>query len=82
MEKTTMKLTLKIALMISLFCTTAFAGEMGNGGFADGNTDNVCGDMGNGGKCLVSDTTDVNDKDVKDDDILDFVRNFLSKILG
>lgn len=77
-----MKLTLKIALIISLFCATAFAGDMGNGGFADGSTGNLCGDMGNGGKCLTSDTIDDNDKNVKHDDILDFVRSFLSKILG
>lgn len=79
MERISMKLTLKIALVISLFCSTALAeGEMGNGGFA--------GEMGNGGKtctenCLAgsqTDTTTINDKG----DILTFVKDFLTKIFG
>ena len=78
-----MKLTLKVALIISLFCTTAFAGDMGEGGFAgDMGEGSFCGDMGEGGKCLTSDNTDVDDKDVKHEDIFDFVRIYLSKILG
>jgi uncharacterized protein YdeI (BOF family) len=79
MEKLTMKLTIKIALVISLFCATAFAGDQTNGGF--------CGDQTNGGGCLASNPTGAKTIDAKDqkdvkDDLLVLVRNFLAEIFG
>ena len=77
MEKTTMKLTIKIALVISLFCATAFAGDQGNGGF--------CGDQGNGG--FAGNQTSTKTIDAKDQkelkiDLLNFVRDFLAEFFG
>ncbi len=70
----TTKLTLKLFLVISLFCTTVFAGDMGSGGFADD------GDMGSGGKactenCLIEDQPEENP-------FVKFVRQYLISIFG
>lgn len=74
-----MKLTIKIALVISLFCATAFAGEQGNGGF--------CGEQGNGGICVTNNPTEIRTIDAEDqgiiqDDILFFVRDLLVRFFG
>jgi hypothetical protein len=77
MEKIIMKLTIKVALVISLFCATAFAGEQGNGGF--------CGEQGNGGIANnPTSTKTIEAKDQKDpqDEILVFVRDFLARFFG
>lgn len=79
-----MKLTIKIALVISLFCSVAFAeGDMTSGGFAEG-------DMTSGGKtctanCLVDNQTNptiFSDKDLNGSEsyLLIIVKDFLSGI--
>lgn len=73
-----MKLTIKFALVIALFCSTAFAdGEMGTGGRS----------CPQGQTCLVNNptnTTIVTDKDQKgsEDSFLVIVKDFLTKIFG
>ncbi len=71
-----MKLTIKFALVIALFCSTAFAeGEMGTGG-------KTCPQ---GQTCLVSSPTiTVEDKNQNDseDSFLVFVKDFLAGIFG
>lgn len=80
----TTKLMVKLFLIISLFCATAFAedGHMGSGGFADDGSmsaggiaddghmgsGNLDGDMGGGG--------------LTDNQILKFVRGYLFSIFG
>lgn len=78
-----MKLTIKFALVIVLFCSTAFAdGEMGNGGIAPG-------EMGNGGRtctsnCFFDNSTIVtdNEQDNSDNYVLTVVKDFLAEIFG
>ena len=83
-----MKLTLKLILVVCLFCSSAFAegdmtnggfadGEMGSGGFADGDMTSggkADGDQGNGGLT-------VNDPN-QNNPILIFVQKYLFSIFG
>ncbi len=80
-----MKSTIKLFLVVVLFCSTTFAdGNMGGGGFTDGN-------MGGGGKtctsnCLVQnpnvDTKNDTDQKQSEDSILDFVKEYLFSVFG
>lgn len=79
-----LKFTLKILLVISLFCSVALAeGDQGSGGFAEG-------DQGSGGKncvenCLVDNQKMRVFKDNQtesEDYLLTFIRDFLTRILG
>lgn len=73
-----MKLTLKIILVICLFCSSAFAdGEMTSGGLTDGEMTSggkVTGEMTNGGLTA-------NDQN-QTDSILIFVQKYLISIFG
>ena len=79
MENISMKSTIKFALVIALFCSTAFAeGEMGTGGRS-------CPQ--NAQTCFAGNPTDMptdSDKNQKDleDSFLVFVKDFLTKIFG
>ncbi|CAN5505067.1 hypothetical protein BH10ACI1_BH10ACI1_26830 [soil metagenome] len=76
-----MKSMLKIFLVISLFSSIALAdGDMGTGGFTDG-------DMGTGGKtctqnCPTVNQTVKNSKDQEINSVLEYVQDFLARILG
>lgn len=82
-----MKNTLKVFLVIALFCSSAFAeGDMGAGGlWSEGNTTtSLDGDMGAGGRtcpqgqtCLLSD-----ESNTSDDSTLASIVDYLASILG
>ena len=70
----TTKLMVKLFLIISLFCATAFAddGNMSGGGFADD------GNMSGGG--LTADDGDMGTGSLTNNQILTFVRGYLFSI--
>ncbi|HMJ08863.1 MAG TPA: hypothetical protein VK468_07650 [Pyrinomonadaceae bacterium] len=83
-----MKSTLKLFLVLALFCGTALAdGDMGAGGLTSGTSMkeiivvNDDGDMGAGGKTCPSGQTTCFVATDNSQSILDFVRSFLSSIL-
>ncbi len=75
--KLTTKLTVKVFLIISLFCSTAFAdGEMNEGGRTGTGT-------GGGGFACIECVIDNESTDkVEDDSIITLFKDFLSEILG
>ncbi len=80
----TTKLMLKLFLVISLFCATAFAdGNMGSGGFADdgnmGTSGYTEGEMPNG---VVADDGDMGAGSLTDNQILRNVCDYLFSIFG
>ncbi|MBC7900125.1 MAG: hypothetical protein H7070_08740 [Saprospiraceae bacterium] len=78
-----MKNTMKVFLVVALFCSTAFAdGDMGSGGFAEGDmgsggktvtTGEPCipGDMGSGGKTCTGNRS-----------IFESVQEFIAELFG
>ena len=89
----TTKLMVKLFLIISLFCATAFAedGHMGSGNLADGHMSNGGiaddGHMGSGGYTKGDMETGNLDGDMgggglTDNQILEFVRGYLFSIFG
>lgn len=82
-----MKNTMKVFLVIALFCSAAFAdGDMGAGGLWSGDgTTNLEGDMGAGGKhCPEGQTclTEGDDSEDSDDSILESIKDYLASIIG
>jgi len=86
MEKLTMKSTIKLFLIVTLFVSTAFAdGDMGSGGFAEG-------DMGNVAKtcatnCLpdnqTNESTDEDSNPTESDkSVLIIIQDYLNMIFG
>lgn len=68
-----LKLTIKLTLIISLFCSVVIAGDQGEGGFTEG-------DQGEGGaKC--TECVKENQKESKDHWLI-FIEDYLNKILG
>ncbi|MBC7899621.1 MAG: hypothetical protein H7070_06160 [Saprospiraceae bacterium] len=80
-----MKNTMKIFLVIALFCSTSFAeGDMGNGGLWSGDetTNSLEGDMGNGGKTCPQGQTCLVGSNDSDDSILKSIKDYLASIIG
>ena len=84
MEKK-MKNTMKVLLVIALFCSAAFAdGDMGAGGFwsGDDTTANLDGDMGAGGKTCPQGQTCLIAASEADESMLKFIKDYLASLIG
>ncbi len=80
-----MKTTMKIFLVIALFCSTSLAeGDMGAGGFWSGDetTNSLEGDMGADGKTCPQGQTCLVGGDNSDDSILKSIKDYLESIIG
>lgn len=83
-----MKSTIKVVLVLALFCGTALAedGDMGNGGLTAATgakevvTNSETGDMGNGGKTCPNGQTTCLASTGDPNSIFEFARQFLASI--
>ena len=85
--KTTIKFFSTIILFIAISFSTVFAdGEQSNGSKneSDQTTSTLCGEQGNGAKnCQTDDGSGYTEStDDYENDILDYIRNFLAELFG
>ena len=80
-----MKNTMKVFLMIALFCSAAFAeGDMGAGGLWNDETptSSLEGDMGAGGRTCEEGKTCVTDSDDDDNSMVETITNYFASLHG